>query len=77
MSNPREESPVISNPKEDLSWRQKEVILRCQQDNSNEDPSWHQKVLILRCQHENFAPTKFEIQSWVLDFGRRVEYSMI
>ena len=52
-----EESPEISNPKEYTSWRQKEVIPRCQR--------------------ENFAPTKFEIQIWVWNFGRGVEDSKI
>ena len=55
--NPQEESPGISNPREDPSWRQKEVIPRCQR--------------------ENFVPTKFEIQIWVSNFMRRVEYSRI
>ena len=31
--NPSEESTGISNPKEDPSWHQKEVIPRCQRDN--------------------------------------------
>ena len=55
--NPPEEYMGISNPKEDLSGLQKEVILRCQRENS--------------------APTKFEIQIWVLNFGCGVEYSNI
>ena len=55
--NPSEQSSRISNPKEDPSWRQKELIPRCQ---------W-----------ENFAPKKFEIQIWVWNFVRRIEYSMI
>ena len=71
---PLEESPRISNHKEYPSWRQKEIIPR---DNSNEDPIWRQKGLIPRCQRENFAPTKFEIQIWVFNFGRGVEYSKI
>ena len=70
-------SPVISNSKENPSWRQKEVIPRCQRDTSNEDPIWHQKELIPRFQRDNFAPTEFEIQIWVLNFGRGVEYSKI
>ena len=55
--NPPEESLGMSNPKEDPSWRKKEVITRCQR--------------------ENFASMKFEIQIWVWNFGRRVEYSKI
>ena len=74
---PKKESLGISNPKEYLSWHQKEVIPRCQRKNSNKDPSWRQKGLILRCQRENFVPTKFEIQIWVSNFGRGVKYSMI
>ena len=71
------ESPGIANPKGDPSWRQTELIPRCQQDNSNKDPSWRRKELILRCQRENFAPTEFEIQIWVLNFGSGVQYSKI
>ena len=48
-----------------------------ERDNSNEDPSWRQKELIPSCQRENVAPTEFEIQIWVLNFGRRVQYSKI
>ena len=55
--NPPEESPGISNTKEDPSWRQKEVIMMCQRD--------------------NFVPTKFEIQIWVWNFWRRVDYYKI
>ena len=40
---PETESTGIANPKDDPSWRQTELITRCQQDNSNKDPSWHQK----------------------------------
>ena len=40
-------------------------------------PSWRQTELIPRCQRENFAPTEFEIQIWVLKFGREVEYTKI
>ena len=40
----------IANTKGDQSWRQTELIPRCQRENSNEDPSWHQKELITRCQ---------------------------
>ena len=36
---PEKESPEIPNPKEYLSWRHKELITRCQQDNSKEDTS--------------------------------------
>ena len=50
---------------------------KVQQGNSNRDPSWHQKELIPRCQQEHFAPTDFEIQIWVFNFGRGVEYSKI
>ena len=60
--NPREESRGISNPKEDPSWRQKEVIPRCQRYNSKEDPSWHQKELI----HGKDLTVKF-----LLLFGNR------
>ena len=80
---PEKESPGISNPKGDLSWRQKEVIPSCQRDNSYVvynsyvDPSWREKELIPMCQRENFAPTEFEIQMWVLNFGRGVEYTKI
>ena len=35
------------------------------------------RKIILRFQLENFAPTKFEIQIWVVNFGRGVEYSKI
>ena len=74
---PEKESPGIANPKGYPSWRQTELIPKCQRENSNEDPSWRQKELIPRCQRENFAPTEFEIQIWVLNFGRRVQYSNI
>ena len=49
---PKREYPGIKNPKEDSSWRQTELILRCQRENSNEDPSWRQKELITR-RHQN------------------------
>ena len=45
--------------------------------NPKEDPSWLQKEVITGWQRENLAPTKFEIQIWVFNFGRRVEYSKI
>ena len=67
----------------DLSWRQKEVILIFQKDNYYVvynyyvDLNWHQKELILRCQRENFAPTELEILIWVLNLGRKVEYTKI
>ena len=47
--NPENESPGIFILKGDPSWRQKEVIPRCQRDNSYVvynyyvDPSWHEK----------------------------------
>ena len=133
---PEKEYPGIANPKEDPSWRQTELIPRCQRDNSNEDtswrwkelfprrqqkqrgipereypgisitkgdPSWRQKEvnskvpagqllrsvkflrrselapkeLIPRCQWDISAPTEFEIQIWVLNFRRNVEYIKI
>ena len=80
---PERESLGIFIPKVDPSWRQKELIQRCQRENSYVvynsymDPSWHQKELITRCQRENFAPTEFEIQIWVLNFGREVDYTKI
>ena len=52
------ESPGIANPKGDPSWRQKELIPRCQRDNSNEDPSWRQKELILRRQRKQRGTLK-------------------
>ena len=36
---PEKGYPGIANPKGDLSWRQRELIPRCQRDNSNKDPS--------------------------------------
>ena len=74
---PEKASLRIYNPKEDTSWLKKEVIPRCQRDNSKEDQSWHQKKLIPRFQRDNFAPKEFEIKIWVLNFGRRVKYSNI
>ena len=47
---PKRESPVIHNPKEYPSWRQKVLIPRCHQENSNKDPSLRQKELIPGCQ---------------------------
>ena len=54
------------NSNEDPSWRQKELIPRCQRkqrgipekespgiSNPKEDPSWHQKEVIPRCQRYN------------------------
>ena len=76
--NPRkEEYPGISNPNKYPSWCQKEIIPRCQRKHSNKDLSWCQKELIPRCQQEHFVPTKFEIQIWVFNFWRGVEYSKI
>ena len=49
---PEMESPGIANPKDDPSWRQTELILRCQRDNSNEDLSLRQKELIPRYQRK-------------------------
>ena len=40
------ESLGIENSKRYPSWRQTELIPRCQQDNSNKDPSWRQIELI-------------------------------
>ena len=40
-------------------------------------PSWRQTELIPRCQRESFTPTDFEIQIWVLNFVRGVEYFKI
>ena len=59
------ESTGIEKPKGDPSWLQKELITRCQRDNSNKDPSWHQKELIPRRQkkqrgiHEKESPGIF------------------
>ena len=74
---PEKESPGIANSKGDPSWRQRELILRCQGGNSNEDPSWCQKELVPSCQQEIFAPTQFENQISVLNFGHGVQYSNI
>ena len=59
---PEKESAGISDPKGYPSWRQTELIPRCQRENSNKDQSWRQKKLIPRCQQEIFAPTEFEIK---------------
>ena len=45
--------------------------------NLKEDPSWREKEVIPRCQRECFAPTKFEIQIRVWNFGHEVEDSEI
>ena len=50
--NPQEGMPVIANTKGDPSWRQTELIPRCQRDNSNKDWSWRQKELIPRRQQK-------------------------
>ena len=44
------ESPEISNPKDDPSWRQTELIPRCLWENSNKDLSCYQKELFTRRQ---------------------------
>ena len=44
----KREYPGIANPKVDPSCSQKELIPRCQWENSNKDPSWRQKELIMR-----------------------------
>ena len=75
--NPKKESLGVVNPKEDPSWRHTELIPRFQKENYNRDPSWRQKKLFTRCQRETFVPTRFEIQFWVLNVGRGVEYSNI
>ena len=54
-----------------------ELIPRCQRENSNKYLSWLQKELIPRCQRKNFTLTEFEIQVWVLNFRRGVQYSKI
>ena len=46
------ESPGILNLKDDPSWRQTELIRRCQRDNSKKYSSWRQKELILRRQRK-------------------------
>ena len=46
------ESQGITNPKDDPSWLQTELISRCQWKNSNEDLSWRQKELIPRRQRK-------------------------
>ena len=56
---PETESLEISNPKDDLSWRQTELIPRCQRENFNEDLSFHQKELIpRRQQNQRGTPEK-------------------
>ena len=35
------------------------------------------KELIPRCQRDIFAPTEFEIKIWVLNFGRKLDYTKI
>ena len=74
---PEKESLGIANTKGDRSWRQTELIPRCQLENSNEDPSWCQKELILWFQRKLFVPTEFEIQIWVFNFGSGVQYYKI
>ena len=49
---PEKESPGIANPKDDPSWRQTELILRCQQENSNKYLSLRQKELLPRRQRK-------------------------
>ena len=61
---PEKESPGIANPKGDMSWRQTELIPRCQRENSNEYPSWHQKELILRRQLRSPLGMKIPVDSF-------------
>ena len=58
-SEPVVEYLGISNPKDDLSWRQTELIPRCQRKNFNEDLSCRKKELIpRRQQNQRGTPDK-------------------
>ena len=57
---PEKESTGIANPKGDPSWRQKELIPRCQRDNSNKDLSLIQIELIPRRQKKHTGIPKKE-----------------
>ena len=65
------ESPGIANPNGDPSFRQTELITRCQRDNSNEDPSWRQKELIPRCQRDSSNEDPSWRQKELIPFGAR------
>ena len=69
------------------SWRQEEIIPKYQRDNFASArqcprcvqflrrPKLAPKELITRCQRDNFAPEGFEIQIWVWNYGREVDYT--